>query len=152
MLKEKSYTFKLLKPIVESAFLILALLITIRAMERTLPLINCSLNAKTLRFAVSLSFYILLLGLSLIWPVLELLSALLRCRLAQTAIVGELLVSLSHVLIISRVLSDLSDHTVLDDVLDELVLVLHRGRGKNMMIQEGVDHNLVVLVELRKVQ
>ena len=78
----------LLKPIVESAFLILALLIAIRVMVRTLPLINCSLIAKALRFAVSLSSYILLLGLSLIWPVLELLAALLRCRLAQTPIIG----------------------------------------------------------------
>ena len=77
----------LLKPIVESAFLILALIIAIRVMRRTLPLTNCSLIAKALRFAVSLSSYILLLGLSLIWPVLVPHGALLRCRLAQTAIV-----------------------------------------------------------------
>ena len=77
----------LLEPIVESAVLILALLISIRVMGRTLPLTNCSLIAKALRFAVSLSSYILLLGLSLVWPVLELLSAFLRCRLAQTAII-----------------------------------------------------------------
>ena len=77
----------LLKPIVESAILILALLIYIRVMGRTLPLINCSLITKALRFAVSMSSYILLLGLSLVWPVLELHYAFLRCRLAQTAII-----------------------------------------------------------------
>ena len=56
---------------------------------------------------------------------------------------------------ILRVLSDLNDlsyHTVLDDVLDELDLVCYRGRGEDVALHKGVGQNLMVLVELRKVQ
>ena len=55
--------------------------------------------------------------LTLLGPLLVVVAAPHRCRPAHTAIVGELLVSLVHVLIICIVMY-LSGHTVLDDVLD----------------------------------
>ena len=60
--------------------------------------------------------------------------------------------SLSHVIRILRVLSDLRYHTLLNDVLVEIELVRYRGRGEDMALHKGVGYNLVVLVELRKVQ
>ena len=59
--------------------------------------------------------------------------------------------SLSHVIRILRVLSDLRYHTLLNDVLDEIELVRYHGRGEDMALHKGVGYNLVVLVELRKV-
>jgi hypothetical protein len=61
-------------------------------------------------------------------------------------------VSLDRILRVLSDLNDLSYHTVLDDVLDELDLVCYRGRGEDMAIPKRVGNNLLVLVELRKVQ
>lgn len=132
------------KHIFEGPLLILALLIYIILSVLVLTLVLFSI------------LEMLLLGLlTLLGLLLVVVAAPHRCRPAHTAIVGELLVSLSHVNRILRVLSDLndlSDHTILDDVLDELELVRYRGRGEDVTLHKGVGYNLVVLVELRKVQ
>ena len=59
--------------------------------------------------------------------------------------------SLVHDLIINIVL-DLSDHTVLDDLLDELGLLLNDPLTKDVLAIEGVELDFKVLVELPEVQ
>ena len=87
-LRKHSFTSKLIEPVIESALLILALLVDIRVGEMTIVLLNVILwVALVVNAATSLSHELPLLGLSLLWPLLELLAAPLRCRLAQTAII-----------------------------------------------------------------
>ena len=94
------------KHIFEGPLLILALLIYIILSVLVLTLVLFSI------------LEMLLLGLlTLLGLLLVVVAAPHRCRPAHTAIVGELLVSLVHVLIICIVLY-LSDHTVLDDVFN----------------------------------
>ncbi len=140
MLKVIGFTFKMIKFIFESALLILALLIYIM------------LNILVLTLVLFSILKMLLLGLlTLLGLLLVVVAAPHRCRPAHTAIVGELLVSLVHDLIINIVL-DLSGHTVLDDLLDELGLLLNDPLTHDVLAIEGVELDFKVLVELPEVQ
>jgi hypothetical protein len=105
-LQANSYTFVLLEPIVESAVLILALLIYIFLNVLVLTLVLFSILEM-----------LLLRLLTLLGPLFVVVAAPHRCRPAHTAIVGELLASLVHDLIII-ILINFSDHTVLDYVFN----------------------------------
>ena len=130
----------MIKDIFEGALLILALLIYIMFNVLDLTLVLFSI------------LEMFLLGLlTLLGPLLVVVAAPHRCCPAHTAISGELLVSLVHVLIICIVMY-LSGHTVLYDVLDKLGLLLNDPLTHDVLAIEGVELDFKVLVELPEVQ